>query len=237
MLKQIQLEIKPVQNCVFSLPLVFLKFNWFHILFIAMKSMKTAFVLIIIFAGLFSATSQAQQPLSKKEINKWYKGKAWMNGLSRIPHQSVNREEFARQYHGNKEWWDKAFTFLRETDLVNLKPGRYPIDGENVFAIVSENATKELDKTRWEAHKNYEDIHFVISGKEMMGLAPVASATILQEYDASNDIAFFTSKGKYYLSDPGNFFIAFTQDAHRPGVKAEGFNSVKKVVIKVRKST
>lgn len=202
-----------------------------------MNKIKIAIVFILVFAGINSSPSQAQEKnLSKKEINKWYNQKDWLNGLPRKPHQSVNKEEFAKEYQAGKALWDKAFSYLRETDLSNLKPGRYAIDGENVFAIVSEGATKELDKTAWEAHKNYQDIHFVISGKEKIGITPVASAVISKEYDASKDIAFFTSKGKYYLSSPDNFFIVFTQDAHRPGVKAEGTDSVKKVVIKVRKS-
>jgi YhcH/YjgK/YiaL family protein len=202
-----------------------------------MKNLIAAIVLkTLVIAFLITHTQAQETQMSSKEINNWYKEKKWMNGLSRVPHKSVNKVEFARQYQGNKEWWDKAFAYLRETDLANLKPGRYPIDGENVFAIVSEGATKELDKTKWEAHQNYQDIHFVITGKEKIGITPVASASISTEYDASKDIAFYNSKGKYYLSDPNNFFIVFTQDAHRPGVRAEGVDTVKKVVVKVRKS-
>lgn len=182
-----------------------------------------------------SSVAQATNP-SRKDINKWYKQKEWMNGLERLPHKSVNIEEFAKQYHGNKVWWDKAFSYLSETDLANLKPGRYTIDGDNVFAIVSEGPTKELDKTMWEAHRNYQDIHFVISGKEKIGISPVTSATIEKEYDPAKDIAFYTSKGKYYTSDTSTFFIVFTHDAHRPGVKADGSDTVKKVVIKVRRT-
>ena len=168
--------------------------------------------------------------------DRWFTEKTWLNGLARAPHESIDRQEFSKQYQQNKILWDKAFAYLRETDLVNLKAGRYAIDGENVFALVTEGATKELDKTRWEAHKNYNDIHFVITGKETMGLTPVAGAVIAQEYDAARDIAFYTSEGKYYTSDTGNFFIAFTKDAHRPGIKAEGVDTVKKVVIKIRNS-
>ena len=202
-----------------------------------MKKTFTVLVVVMFFTGLpyMGAVAQGNQ-MTTKEINKWYKEKSWLNGLKRSPHKSINKVEFARQYQANKMWWDKAFAYLRETDLAKLQPGRYAIDGENVFAIVSEGLTKELDKTMWEAHKNYQDIHFVINGKEKIGITPVASASITKEYDVSKDIAFYTSEGKYYLSDTNNFFIAFTEDAHRPGVKAEGSDTVKKVVIKVRKS-
>jgi len=202
-----------------------------------MKKIFIAFIVIISLTHLFSFSSLAQTiNQSGKEVKRWYKEKSWLNGLTRTPHKSVNREEFSKQYRGNKAGWDKAFAFLRDTGLANMKPGRYTIDGENVFAIVSDAPTKELDETMWEAHKNYHDIHYVIRGKEKIGIAPVASAIILKEYDAAKDIAFYTSKGKYYTSDPNRFFIVLTQDAHRPGVKAQGFDTVKKVVIKIRKS-
>ena len=194
-----------------------------------------AFILMMWLAiGGCAATNTGKSSTGTND--RWFAEKTWLNGLSRTPHESIDRQEFSKQYHQNKELWDKAFAYLKQTDLVNLKAGRYAIDGENVFALVTEGPTRELDKTRWEAHKNYNDIHFVIIGKETMGLTPVAGAVIAQEYDASRDIAFYTSEGKYYTSDTGNFFIAFTKDAHRPGIKAEGADTVKKVVIKIRNS-
>ena len=181
-------------------------------------------------------SSQATATSSKKSIDKWYQKQEWLNGLSRTPDKSVNKEEFAQQYEKDKAEWDKAFAYLKETDLANLKPGRYPIDGDNVFATVSEGPTRELDKTKWEAHQKYHDIHFVISGKEQIGITTVGSVTVVQAYDPSKDIGFYSGDGKYYLSDTTNFFIVLAGDAHRPGVKADGTDNVKKVVIKIRKS-
>ena len=150
-------------------------------------------------------------------------------------HKTVNIQQFAKQYKAHQQWWDKAFAYLKETDLSNLKAGKYPIDGENVFAIVTEGATKDIAATKWEAHHNYQDIHYVIKGKELIGIAPVSSAKLIEEYDREKDIAFYSSKGKFYKSSPGTFFIIFPEDAHRPGIKTEGYNEIKKIVIKVRK--
>ncbi len=193
-------------------------------------------LIIILFCAMIGGCAATGNSSQTKATDRWYAEKSWLNGIQRTPHESIDKQEFVKQYNQNKALWDKAFAYLKETDLVNIKPGRYAIEGENVFALVTEGATKDLDKTRWEAHKNYIDIHAVIRGKETMGIAPVSGAVISQEYDASKDIAFYTSEGKYYTSDTGNFFIAFTRDAHRPGIKADGADSVKKVVIKVRNS-
>ncbi|MEP6747508.1 MAG: YhcH/YjgK/YiaL family protein, partial [Bacteroidota bacterium] len=90
----------------------------------------------------------------------------------------------------------------------------------------------------FEAHKNYADIHCVISGKEMIGIAPYGNAVLKKEYDPAKDIAFYTAKGKYYLSDSMTIFILFPEkDAHCGGIKVKDKpEMVKKIVVKVRTS-
>lgn len=196
-------------------------------------------LLTFLFTVIISnSRSLAQQDeASRKKTDKWYNSHEWLNGLKLKPHKSVNKEEFAKQYQLRKAWWDKAFAYLKETDLASLKPGKYPIDGEDVFATVTEGPTKEFDQTKWEAHRNYQDIHYVITGKEKMGLAPISSATVVQEYDPAKDIGFYNAQGKFYESSPGYFFIAFPGDAHRPGIKTDGSTEIKKVVIKIRRAS
>jgi YhcH/YjgK/YiaL family protein len=81
----------------------------------------------------------------------------------------------------------------------------------------------------------YQDIHYVISGKEMIGITPVSSAVIIIPYDSAKDVGYYSAKGTYYKSDKKIFFIVFPGDAHRPGIKVDGFPIVKKIVIKVRR--
>lgn len=168
---------------------------------------------------------------------KWFNGKAWLNGLALTPHQTIDRQEFKKQYEANPQWWNKAFAYLKETDLAALKPGRYAIDGDNVYALVTEGSGRSADTAKWEDHQQYIDIHHVITGKENMGLAPVATATLITPYDSGKDIGFYKANGTFYESDPNMFFIAFPKDAHLPGIKINGYNDrVKKIVIKVKKS-
>jgi YhcH/YjgK/YiaL family protein len=148
--------------------------------------------------------------------------------------ESIDKVEFAKQYHANRRWWDEAFSFLRDSDIAAIKPGKYPIDGDNVVATVFEGTPKMSDTTKWESHRNFEDIHYVFSGEEQIEVAPVATAKVVKAYDPARDITNYETKGKYYLLAPGTFFIVFTQSAHRPGLKVPGHDSVKHVVIKVR---
>ena len=88
----------------------------------------------------------------------------------------------------------------------------------------------------WESHQNYIDIHYVINGKEKIGVAPLSSATVIKKYNSAKDLTFYKAKGKYYVADPGLFFIFFPEDAHRPNLATEGSLAVKKLVIKIRKA-
>jgi biofilm protein TabA len=153
------------------------------------------------------------------------------------PHNSIDKVEFAKEYHAHKLWWDKAFAYIRNTDLVSLKPGDHPIIGEDVFARVTEGFLKNFDSSKWEAHKNYIDIHYVIKGREKIGIGPLSSATIVVPYNSTRDISFYEGKGKYYIAEPGTFFIAFPKDIHRPGLEVNGKETEKKLVIKIRRGT
>lgn len=197
--------------------------------------LKGFLTILFLAAFLLPVSGQAQPPqLSKKEV-AWYKSQTWLNGLRAKPSDTINQTEFAWQYKANKAGWDKAFAFLRDTDFTRLRAGKYPIDDENVFAIISEGPPREISVDKWEAHQNYNDIHFVVKGKEKIGVMPVLNATLNQAYDASKDIGFYTiENGKFYVAEPGIFFIATPKDAHNPSNKVEGYEGVKKVVIKVK---
>lgn len=171
---------------------------------------------------------------TKKKAEAWFNSHEWLNGLKMTPHASINKQKFAVQYHTNKVWWDKAFAFLKEKDLANLKPGKYEIDGENVYATITEAPTKDLEATAWESHRNYQDIHCPIKGQEKIGIVPVSSATVTKEYDASKDLVNYNASGKYYIAKPGTFFIMLPEDAHRPSIKVNDKDVVKKIVIKVK---
>lgn len=186
------------------------------------------------FSDLKGGTAPADSAWTKKKAEAWFNKHTWLNGLKMTPHSSIDKQRFAVQYHTNQVWWDKAFAFLKEKDLASLKAGKYEIDGENVYATVTEGPTKELEATAWESHRNYADIHYLIKGQEKIGIVPVSSASITKEYDAAKDLINYSASGKYYIAKPGTFFIMLPQDAHRPSIKTDGYDAVKKIVLKVK---
>jgi biofilm protein TabA len=63
-----------------------------------------------------------------------------------------------------------------------------------------------------------------------------ATATVTNPYDATKDAANYdiNTKGNYYVEDSGVLVICFPQDAHRPGIHVDGYDKVKKMVIKIK---
>src|SRR5437773_2444523 len=101
-----------------------------------------------------------------------------LTGQGLRPHETINKTEFAKQYQINKNYWDKAFAFLKNTDLKTLAVGRYAIDSNKVFAIITENPTKDQDSAKWESHRNYVDLHLVITGKEKIGVTNISTLMV-----------------------------------------------------------
>lgn len=197
-----------------------------------MKNLIISLLLLLFAATTLSA--QSTQNWTKGKAAKWFKKKEYLNGLSATPHEAIDKVQFAQQYHLNKALWDKAFAFLKETDLSTLATGRHVIDGDNVFGLVSEAPTKDYDKTAFESHKNYIDLQFVISGEENMARVPLTHVTLDKPYNEKSDIMFYTGEGKIYTVVQNGFLIFFPSDAHRPNITPGGNKVVKKIVIKIR---
>lgn len=186
---------------------------------------------------LMACGSSKIQGQNDAGTTKWFKEKAWLNGLQLTPHQTVDQQEFRKQYEANPALWNKAFAYLKETNLADLKLGKHQIEGDNLYALVTEGRGRSADTAKWEDHQQYIDIHHVITGKENMGLAPVTTATVITPYDSGRDIGFYKANGTFYESGTSNFFIVFPKDAHLPGIKIDGYNDVvKKIVLKIRKA-
>ena len=199
--------------------------------------MKRFLLLASLFVSLGLSHLSAQSTNSEwpaHKAKKWFKTKEWLNGLSITPHSSIDKEQFAKQYHLNRAAWDKAFAYLKNTDLNALATGRHVIDGENVFAIVTEAPSKDYEKTAFESHRKYIDLQYVISGEEKMAKAPVGSVTVNKPYDEKADIAFYTGEGKIHTVPAGTFMLFFPTEAHRPNITPGGNKVVKKIVIKVK---
>lgn len=200
-----------------------------------MKKTLIIHLLLLLFTSLLNqSVAQEGTKWTNVSAQNWMNEREWASGLTLVAHPSVNAIEFASQYHLNKAYWDSAFRFLKEHDLRNIAIGKYPIDGENVFATVTENPSKDYDNTTWESHRKYIDLQYIINGEEIIGVTPVSYSKLTKEYDENKDVANYDTGGMLLPSKPGAFFLFFPSDAHRPNITPGGNKLVKKIVIKIR---
>ena len=199
-----------------------------------MKTLSKTSILLVLFGLTQCQPSSHPSKWSDQKVNDWFESGQYLNGLKLIPDPSMDRRSFALHYYDHKEMWDKAFAFLRNTDFAHTALGRIEL-GDNMFATVSEYLPKDRESTLFEIHQKYIDIQYVVSGKELIDVAPLKNMTVTKPYHSENDIAFGDVTGFSEIRmSPERFLILFPADAHRPGMK-DGKDSVliRKVVVKV----
>lgn len=169
------------------------------------------------------------------QVSGWFNKKEWLGKTKLIVDPSINRKEFAIQYFKNKERWDVALKFLKQVDLSKISVGTHELDHLDVFVKVTEYFSKNPEKVLFEAHKNYSDIQYVISGVENIQLAKSESATLKVPYDQAKDSEFYQAKvNQNLIAKPGTCFIIFPNELHRPSIMVKDSVWVKKIVIKVK---
>jgi biofilm protein TabA len=190
--------------------------------------------LFLIIGNMAQSQGKNSNNWTVKSAKKWVKSREWSNGLNLKINSAVDNVEFARQYQANKALWDKAFAFMRDKHLADIAPGKYPLDGDDLFAIITDAPSKEFEQSAWESHRQYIDLQYVIRGEEKIGVSPLPEATLIKPYDKEKDGANYEAEGKYYNATPREFFLFFPNNVHRPNIKVAGYDTVKKLVIKIR---
>lgn len=146
---------------------------------------------------------------------------------------------------GNLKDWRKldgtkgleaGFTFLERPDLTALPLGRHDIEGDSVYVLLQKSMTRPPAEGRFESHQRYIDIQFLITGEEVIGLAPVENLEVTAPYNEAKDITFYAvAKGFEAVSlAPGQFAVFFPADGHMPLCAAGQPMEIHKAVVKVK---
>jgi len=128
-----------------------------------------------------------------------------------------------------------ALDYIAETDFSATEPGRYELDGSNMFALVQAYDSIPRDQGKWECHKKYIDIQYIAEGIEQIGCNNIDKMAITTEYNPEKDIAFLSGDGDFITYSKGSYGIFFPEDAHQPKIAVNNApGKVKKVVIKIK---
>lgn len=135
-------------------------------------------------------------------------------------------------YKGLSGGIDKAIDFVLNASP-DIAEGKHEIDGKNVYASVVTKDTKPLEEAKFEAHREYLDLQFILDGGEVMGYAPADTMTESVAYNPEKDILFLKGDGSFIDVNKGDFYIVHPFDAHAPGLgKVPG--KFKKIIVKIK---
>lgn len=146
----------------------------------------------------------------------------------------LDRIENLRRYESLNPLFVKAFDFIDQTDFNKLELGKHVIDGENVFALLMEYQTKDMQDCMLEGHRKYIDVQYMIDGNEFIGITSFVNQPPHIDYDPTKDLIFFKGDCDNNVKlSAGNFTIFFPEDLHMPSVKIGTISKVRKVVVKI----
>jgi len=127
----------------------------------------------------------------------------------------------------------EGLKFLSENDFNTIETGKFFLKDQLLYAMVNEYSTKPMDQCKLEAHKNYIDIQFMVSGEEQMGYAPLIDQKPSEEYNPEKDVVFYEDEVSLFTLRKGHFAIFFPDDLHQPCIMVNKALPVRKVVVKV----
>nr|WP_315484705.1 YhcH/YjgK/YiaL family protein [uncultured Undibacterium sp.] len=131
---------------------------------------------------------------------------------------------------------ETALQHLRDNDYLLREPGKYPIDGEQMFALVQDPITQAWETGFPEFHERHIDVQYLLSGEEALGYLP-ANPELVPHDDRlkERDIAFVAQQSHEtrLILTPGMYVVFFPGELHRPCRAVAQAMQIKKVVIKI----
>jgi biofilm protein TabA len=141
----------------------------------------------------------------------------------------------ASKYFNVHPLFARAFEYIDKTDLQNIEPGRYEIDGDKLKVIFSnkKGMTTAESIAKFECHNRHIDIQLCIHGIEQLGWKPREKCVVENGgYNEEKDVQFYSDPpDMYFQLTDGQFAIFFPEDVHAPMI---GEAEIKKLVIKVK---
>ena len=114
--------------------------------------------------------------------------------------------------------------------------------GQLLKEIIAERGTDgflkvEEDNKRAESHRNYIDIQYLFTGKEVQGYAPLLPGVTGEEPAGKDNIFYETVENEQFVTlHPGEFTVYFTNDIHRPNCTMDEPVNIHKAVVKIKES-
>ncbi|MGC9320266.1 MAG: YhcH/YjgK/YiaL family protein [Armatimonadota bacterium] len=144
----------------------------------------------------------------------------------------LDRLDNADRYADMHPRFEAAFDLLREFDFESAPDGPAEIDGRRLTINVLRGKLNAREDAILEAHEQYVDIQYVVSGNEVFGWKATEDCQQpTMAYDPEKDVILFEDAPDAYIPLlEGMFVVFFPGDAHAPML---GEGDIEKIVVKV----
>lgn len=125
----------------------------------------------------------------------------------------------------------KGLRFLHDTDFNKLNDGRHVLSDTDYVNLQTYKTKIDAD---FEAHRDYIDIQYMISGKEYIGVCDYSVCQPKISYSKEKDIEFLSGTGINHQLSEGEFMILYPEDVHKPSIMIDSESIVRKAVVKIK---
>ena len=117
--------------------------------------------------------------------------------------------------------------------IESYEPRTIQLSGGNKI-LVQQGTTKPVDGQLLEAHREYLDIQYIISGSETVGWAPLETLTLSGEFNTVKDKGMYAGHCDFMNIAQGYCYVVYPEDAHMPGSHLEEPAQYTKLVVKLK---
>ncbi|CAM6863417.1 TPA: N-acetylneuraminate anomerase [Escherichia coli] len=115
-------------------------------------------------------------------------------------------------------------------------PGRYELQGDNIFMNVMTFNTQSPVEKKAELHEQYIDIQLLLNGEERILFGTAGTARQCEEFHHEDDYQLCSAieNEQAIILKPGMFAVFMPGEPHKSGCVVGEPDEIKKVVVKVK---
>lgn len=144
----------------------------------------------------------------------------------------------ASRYEHMHPFFAKAFAYLKSLTPDTLPAPGAPVllEKDLVYASVQRYNTVPDDTLPFESHRNYIDLHYLVSGREAVFCCSRENLRDPSAYDEKKDCetALFAGNSFRIPLHTKDFLILYPGEAHQPRCSLDIDSPVCKIVVKIR---
>ena len=138
-----------------------------------------------------------------------------------------------KKYIGVHEDFEEIFAFLTNVKE-GVEPGKTVFRENELWATVSVfTETGDPAQKKFEAHRKFIDIHYIVSGEEEFGYSNVDRLTTTTPYNEQGDCEMLEGEIRSIRLKKGDFCMVFPEDAHIPCMGKSESEDLVKVIAKL----